>query len=171
MKSIGDVAAAKAAVEAKRFEREYWLEKLELGLAEGTDGTYVLSDFDKGYLEYEIKRLKRVLGEFKTSEESRAATKKRVRQHRERWRQEKIKWRKPRKEQAAKQWYPTNSGAGGGAAAFKYLLKQGTEPTAEAIDEFFKGAMTKVEILLALSDLQSAKHLDRIRVEVENERA
>ena len=90
MESIEYVAGAKGADEAKRFARECWLERLERWLADGNDGRYEFDDFHKGYLLNQIKRLKRVLGMYKTSEERRSATKERVQRHRERWHRESL---------------------------------------------------------------------------------
>jgi hypothetical protein len=46
------------------------------------------------------------------------------------------------------------------------LVPSNKEPTVEAITEFLKWKGAQVEIILALSELQSAGHLDRIRKEV-----
>jgi hypothetical protein len=83
MENIEYVAAAKAADEGKRFTREWWLPKLERWLAETeTDDAY--GRYCAAELRHEIDRLRRMLGICKSSEESRASTRERVRRHRER---------------------------------------------------------------------------------------
>jgi hypothetical protein len=57
------------------------------------------------------------------------------------------------------------------AAAYKYLLQIGQEPTPEIIMKFLevggRSIFTEAEVLIALSSLRSGGHLDRLRVEVE----
>jgi hypothetical protein len=157
MESIEYVAGAKGADEAKRFARECWLERLERWLADGNDGRYEFDDFHKGYLLNQIKRLKRVLGMYKTSEERRSATKERV---------QSAHWRAEREEKESVSLPRSTGLLGSVGAAYKYLLQAGKEPKVEAITEFLKWKGAQVEIILALSELQSAGHLDRIRKEV-----
>jgi hypothetical protein len=166
MESIEYVAGAKGADEAKRFARECWLERLERWLADGNDGRYEFDDFHKGYLLNQIRRLKRVLGMYKTSEERRSATKERVQRHRERWQDQRAHWRAEREAKESVSLPRSTGLLGSVGAAYKYLLQAGKEPTVEAITEFLKWKGAQVEIILALSELQSAGHLDRIRKEV-----
>jgi hypothetical protein len=164
MAGVEYVAAAKAAEDAKRFERELWMEKLERWLANGTDGHYALNDFETNWLEVEIKRLKRVLGMCKTPEKIRSSTKERVRRYRERLEKERAEWKKTSPVSQGGSRVTATPGAV--AAAYKFLLQNGQEPTEEGVKEIFKGAISDVDIVLALSDLKSAGHLDRIRSEV-----
>ena len=82
MKSIEYAAGAKAAEEAIRAEREFWLPRLERWLeACGSEPYFRVT------LEEEIRRLRRCLGirqEPLTLDERRARTRERVRKHRAR---------------------------------------------------------------------------------------
>jgi hypothetical protein len=90
MQQIEYVAAAVAAEEAKRFEREIWLPRLEEMLTEwlAEHGEGTIAEVYTGRLRQEIKRLRRVLKIHKGSEEQRAAVRDRVRKSRERKRAE-----------------------------------------------------------------------------------
>jgi hypothetical protein len=82
MERIEYVVGAKAAEEAIRLEREIWLPRLEAWL-QISDGIV------SGFLEKEIKRLRRCLGIRKeplSVEERHAQVRERVRKHREHWR-------------------------------------------------------------------------------------
>jgi hypothetical protein len=84
MENVEYVAAAKAADEAKRFERELYLPILERWLAElvETDEGDTLDDFFAHLLRKEIKRLHRILGIHKSSAKQLAALRERVRKSR-----------------------------------------------------------------------------------------
>jgi hypothetical protein len=91
MRQIEYLAAADAADQAKRFEREIWLPRLEEWLTkwetEHPKGD-IIGDLYGERLGEEIKRLRRTLGIHKNSEEQRAAGRERVRKSRERQRAE-----------------------------------------------------------------------------------
>jgi hypothetical protein len=73
---------------------------------------------------------------------------------------------KPEPQQQTGWWRPTAT-LGGVAAAYKYLLQQGQEPTAEALTEFFKGiSFHEGPVEMILYDLQRNGHSDKIRAEV-----
>jgi hypothetical protein len=95
MRQIEYLAAADAADQAKRFERECWLPRLEEWLTkweiEHPKGD-MMGDLYDGRLREEIKRLRRALGVHKGSEEQRAAGRERVRKSRERRR---VEWNYP----------------------------------------------------------------------------
>jgi hypothetical protein len=112
-------------------------------LADGNDGRYEFDDFHKGYLLNQIKRLKRVLGMYKTSEERRSATKERVQRHRERWQEQRAQWRTEREAKESVSLPRSTGLLGSVGAAYKYLLQAGKEPTAEAITEFLNGRVLK----------------------------
>jgi hypothetical protein len=147
MENVEYVAAAKAADEAKRFERELYLPILERWLAKlaVTAEGDTLDDFFADLLRKDITRLRRILGVHTGSEEQRAATRERVRKHRATRREEDRQWRlrhplpvEPTEEAPADP--PI-------AAAFKFLLQKGQEPTVKAIMEFFPGNMTEAQVL------------------------
>jgi len=78
----------------------------------------------------------------------------------------------PPKPQQQQGWWRPTSAPGAIAAAYKYLLQQGKEPTPEAIAEFYKDipfheGPAEVVVPMMLSDLHSRGHLDRIRAEVD----
>ena len=73
MRKIEYAAGAKAAEEAIKFEREWWLPKLE-----GWLEIYGDDEFLRGFLEHEIKRLRRCLGIRKERSRSRSAVHKSV---------------------------------------------------------------------------------------------
>jgi len=75
MDGIEYAAAAKAADDAKRSEREYWLPILEQWQENYPEAASLLRP--------EIKRLRRILGIRQTPDERRAATLKRVQKHRQ----------------------------------------------------------------------------------------
>jgi hypothetical protein len=87
MQQIEYVAAAEAAQQAKQFEREIWLPRLERWLtkweAEHPKGE-MIGELYGGRLREEITRLRRTLKIHKGSEEDRAAVRERVRKSRER---------------------------------------------------------------------------------------
>lgn len=57
------------------------------------------------------------------------------------------------------EWHRPTALPGAVAAAYKYLLQHGKEPTAEAITEFLKGTFSFAEIAMALMELQRNGHL------------
>jgi hypothetical protein len=189
MQQIEYVAAAEAAEEAKQFEREVWLPRLEGWLAAwlAKHGEGTIADIYTGQLRKEIKRLRRVLKIHKGSEEERAAVRERVRKSRQRtqakWNyQGSIHYRppdkgptevKPLEPQQTGYWRPT-AAPGAVAAAYKLMLQRGQEPTPEAIAEFFKGipfreGPVEVAVPLMLANLHSRGELNRIRAEVKGE--
>jgi hypothetical protein len=93
---------------------------------------------------------------YKTSEERRSATKERVQRHRERWQEQRAHWRAEREAKESVSLPRSTGLLGSVGAAYKYLLQAGKEPTVEAITEFLKWKGAQVEIILALSELQSA---------------
>jgi hypothetical protein len=74
--------------------------------------------------------------------------------------------KKPEPMIAQSVWYRATALPGAVAAAFKYLLQQGQEPAnLGAISNLLDAAYSPSEIAMALTDLQSQGHLDRIRAE------
>jgi hypothetical protein len=90
MERIEYAAAAKAAEEAIRFEREYWLPVLERWRDELKPEQFIEEPGKLGYnfyrvsLDQEIRRLKRCLDIRQNQEEKRVKTCERVRRHRKR---------------------------------------------------------------------------------------
>lgn len=83
MSQLEYIAGARAADEAIRNEREYWLPQLEAWLAEANSDDPYYSFLSAG-LRTEIKRLRKALGIRPTLDERREQARKRVRRFRKR---------------------------------------------------------------------------------------
>jgi hypothetical protein len=64
-------------------------------------------------------------------------------------------YKPPKPEPQRSGWWRPTAAPGAIAAAYKFLLQKGQEPTVEVLMEFFSPTLTDTEIIMALSDLHS----------------